>query len=712
MGWNESGRVKAQRWTLSTFYHASWVLLLSEAALLSWQSELTPLPLLVVSFVFSLWCLVPSGRFRRVPVFSLWGRLFSMAALAFVIGQQHLRSPDLASLLGTLLWASLFLFLPRKQKHLGHWIGILVTGLIALMCVIVKQEFYTHVVFLGFLLTLVFTLNANNLYSLAGAAGAIRYRLSVSYFRQLTPALMWGLFGGGLVFFFFPRTQLFSNPWGLKERESKTGYTGQIKLQTANAISEDTTVALTIESDPVWLVENAHTLYLRGNTVETFDGTQWISAETERWPYRYGEDVRYSMIPSHWRLPARIYREPHSTRAILYPGVLLHFRGPEALLGGTRFDRARSLYRSASGSLRYAYDVVIGEEPSLESLDPAMTVEQLSSQWARERAKAENDPSSVAPSLRYTYVPESIEQSGYFRNWKKEVLGAKPPQTAAKILSALSLNFIRKFVPTLVHETKASSVLEGFLTTDRTGHCEYFATAATLFLRSQGIPSRVVLGYRGGSFNSVSHTLEVRERNAHAWVEIYGGRGVWYRYDPTPALPLGDDTGMVAQAANYYNAVKFWFNRYVVLYDSSTQQQVWMQVSLLRGKTFNGLPKWQALLDMFRWLGLAVAIWLIPRFLRRRQRNALEMLPAYYRIFLRRLERAGWWREPGETFARFHERLQVEGWDAFSVGRLDEAIQRDLYSPRPLPSEEATRLRKWVAELPIQKKVAAPRQSK
>lgn len=696
----------ARRWTLSSFYHWSWVLLLSEALLLSWQSELVPFPLLLPTYLFSLWCLVPSGRFRRVPLFSLWGRFAAILVLSLTIVQQHVRAPDLASLLGTLLWASLLIFIPRKQKPLGHWIALLVTGLIALMCVIVRQEFYTHVVFLGFLLSLVFTLNANNLYSLAGAAGAVRYRLSVRYFRQLAPALLWGLFGGALVFFLFPRTQLFSNPWGLKERESLTGYTGQIKLEAANSIREDTTVALTVEADPAWLLENGQNLYLRGNTLDRFEGSQWVSTEMERWPYRIGEDVRYSLLNSHQRIAAKIYREPHSTRAILYPGTLHYFRGPEHLLGGTRFDAARSLYRATPGSLRYAYEVLFGEVADLHDLDAALSMEQLSTDWSRERRREPTEPADVIPGQRYLQVPESLVQSDYFRDWVKEVLGDKPPAAAAKVISALSLNFARKFTPTLTHETSAATALEGFIGKDRKGHCEYFATAAVLFLRSQGIPARIVLGYRGGSFNKISRTLEVRERNAHAWLEFYGGRGIWYRYDPTPALPLGDDTGMVAQASNYYNAVKFWFNRYVVHYDSNAQRQVWMQVSLMRGKGFKDLPKWQALLDMLRWVCLAVALWLIPRLLRRRRQKALETLPSYYRVFLTRLERAGWLREPGETFSRFHARLKAEGWDAFSLGRLDEALHRDLYSPRPLPSEEATRLRKWVGQLPVQKKVA------
>jgi transglutaminase-like putative cysteine protease len=699
-----------KQWTLSSFYHGSWASMLALAAVLSWQSELFPLPLVGLSLLFSLWCLVPKGRFRR-PAFPLSLRLAAIALLVGPVVAEYTRTKDLASLLGSGLWASLLLFLPRKQKSLGHWIALLVTGLVALMGVIVKQEFSTHVVFLVFLLNLVFTLNANNLYTLAGASGAVRYRLSVRYFRQLVPALFWGFAGGGLVFFLFPRTQLFTNPWGLREREASTGYTGKISLQNANAIREDATVALTVEASPQWLLMNAQTLYLRGNTLDRFDGTQWTSTETERWPYRPGDDVRYSMSHSGSRIGARIYREPHSTRAILYPGMLLFFRGPEGLLGGTRFDAARSLFRSNSGSLRYSYEVMVGEEPGLEDLD-RLSFEDFRSRWEGERRRGRAALSNLIPGPEYLQLPAAVSSARYFTRWSEQVLKGAPKATLGEVVLALSRNFARNFTPTLTHETSAPTAMEGFLGQSKKGHCEYFATAAALFLRAQGIPSRVVLGYRGGTFNTVSRTLEVRERNAHAWVEIYGGRGRWYRYDPTPAMPILDDSGLVAEMGLYYNAIKFWFNRYVVHYDSGAQQQVWMQVALMRGHRFDGLPRWQAFIRVGRWLAFFIAAWLTMRVIRRRRRLAEDSLPGYYRLFLSRLAKAGWLRAPGETFRRFHERLSREGWDVVCVDKLDAALHRDLYSPRPLAAEEGLQLRQWVSRLPIQKKVASgPRSS-
>lgn len=91
--------------------------------------------------------------------------------------------------------------------------------------------------------------------------------------------------------------------------------------------------------------------------------------------------------------------------------------------------------------------------------------------------------------------------------------------------------------------------IDDFVVNHKTGHCEYFAGALTLMLRSQGIPARMVVGYKGGEFNAVGNFYIVRQLHAHAWVEAYVPHdeiptdeidtaeslpeGAWLRLDPT-----------------------------------------------------------------------------------------------------------------------------------------------------------------------------------
>ncbi len=80
--------------------------------------------------------------------------------------------------------------------------------------------------------------------------------------------------------------------------------------------------------------------------------------------------------------------------------------------------------------------------------------------------------------------------------------------------------------------------LRQFLTTDRQGHCEYFAASMALLARTLDIPARVVGGYRVREWNPIGKYYIVREKNAHAWVEAWTEAKGWKTYDPTPASEL------------------------------------------------------------------------------------------------------------------------------------------------------------------------------
>jgi transglutaminase-like putative cysteine protease len=75
-----------------------------------------------------------------------------------------------------------------------------------------------------------------------------------------------------------------------------------------------------------------------------------------------------------------------------------------------------------------------------------------------------------------------------------------------------------------------------FLFEKKKGYCEYFATAAVLLLRAQGVPARFVKGLSVGPHNHYGGDLfVVRESDAHAWVEAYLPGEGWVEADPTPA---------------------------------------------------------------------------------------------------------------------------------------------------------------------------------
>lgn len=76
--------------------------------------------------------------------------------------------------------------------------------------------------------------------------------------------------------------------------------------------------------------------------------------------------------------------------------------------------------------------------------------------------------------------------------------------------------------------------MNAFFTQIRRGHCELFASAMALAVRSLGIPARVVSGYLGGEWDAQNKSYIVREGMAHLWVEVLFLNYGWVPFDPSP----------------------------------------------------------------------------------------------------------------------------------------------------------------------------------
>jgi transglutaminase-like putative cysteine protease len=179
----------------------------------------------------------------------------------------------------------------------------------------------------------------------------------------------------------------------------------------------------------------------------------------------------------------------------------------------------------------------------------------------------------------------------------EELRVTDPQPDTASIARALQNNFrfSTEYTYTLkfsqVQRTPGMDPLEDFVANHRQGHCEYFAGALVLALRSQGIPARMVVGYHGGEYNSLGKSYQIRQSDAHAWVEAYlepgeldksqrppepSPYGFWLRLDPTPPGAdeggLSQQRGMLAWANEAYGFARLMWMDYVVNMDSQRQQ--------------------------------------------------------------------------------------------------------------------------------------------
>jgi transglutaminase-like putative cysteine protease len=176
----------------------------------------------------------------------------------------------------------------------------------------------------------------------------------------------------------------------------------------------------------------------------------------------------------------------------------------------------------------------------------------------------------------------------------------------------------------------------------RSGYCENFATAMAVMARTLGIPSRVVLGFTPGEPSAdQENVVVVRDRNAHAWVELWMPTQGWVRFDPTPR---GDEinpstTGLIEDDLNFtiaeylplVEAVDFGPQPATGILDPSEADQDTPGVPPLSGEGTEGagsgfpLPGWIAwLLSLL--LVFAMLVGAIPLFKWMRRRRRLRRL--------------------------------------------------------------------------------------
>jgi hypothetical protein len=133
----------------------------------------------------------------------------------------------------------------------------------------------------------------------------------------------------------------------------------------------------------------------------------------------------------------------------------------------------------------------------------------------------------------YLQVPDTLAES--LDRLSAEALG--PSGTAAeksqKMLDFFHGNFTYDTAP---QAEGGKDAIEPFLFKSRQGHCEFFATAMTLWLRRNGIPARYVNGFLVEEYNRLGGYYVAREKDAHAWVEAYLPPAGWVTLDPTPPL--------------------------------------------------------------------------------------------------------------------------------------------------------------------------------
>lgn len=333
------------------------------------------------------------------------------------------------------------------------------------------------------------------------------------------------------------------------------------------------------------------------------------------------------------------------------------------------------------------------------------------------RAQMKESLGSPPPEIleRYTRLPVSSNLDAYKSAFGEEVNLVPVPeeviQEAESIVAGATTpydkvlaiyNYLKdtdRFAytlefPELNEYQEACSYL---LFNSRAGFCQQFASAMAVLCRAQKIPARVVTGYAPGSYSVIGNKYVYRDRNAHAWVEVYFDGLGWVMFDPTPASSDLFSLSRVREMAS--NTIGFLENLFVI--DPTGARET-------IGSFFVGLFNLVGPVLAARWylvtlvLGGAVLIGLAARQLRRGFRRRSPFVPENelvreYLALTEALTASSLPRYPSDTHREYSGRVSgFLGGHEEDLRRFIALYETSAFSTRPPRNEEVRWARDFV----------------
>jgi protein-glutamine gamma-glutamyltransferase len=375
---------------------------------------------------------------------------------------------------------------------------------------------------------------------------------------RMAPALMLMiLVNGAAVFFLIPRMSAGYMGGYSFGTDLSSGFSDHVQLGQIGQIQQSNAVVMHIQIDGDRV--GGFDLHWRGVALADFDGHTWSNPKEQFFLPRRPNNS--------FAVPRAIGAMQSYVTANLRREHMIHYRVLMEPIGTNVFFLA-PWARSVSGDYR------------LVAADSSGVIYDFDTQHPLGRYEADSDiavPSPAELRMAGRSYPAPLAAM-YLR---LPALDPRVPRLAAQITSsagndfdkaAAVENYLRtRFGYTLeLPHTAVKDPIANFLFERKQGHCEYFASAMAVMLRTLGIPSRVVTGFRSDEFNDLTGNYVVRAKDAHAWVEAYFPGSGWHTFDPTPAGASGTPHGW-ERLALYIDAMSSFWRDWVVSYDTSHQ---------------------------------------------------------------------------------------------------------------------------------------------
>lgn len=365
---------------------------------------------------------------------------------------------------------------------------------------------------------------------------------------------------GGALFFFFPRFSA-----GYLGRTSlqptlMSGFSDDVELGQIGEIKKNSTVVMRVRTGkPV----GYPTLRWRGIALSSFDGKRWSSPEHDSVTIPAGMNgwINLSERPAEPADPTAtvlrytILLQPVATDTMFAPANAISIRGNLSGEGSSTELGARRSYiiRDATGSLFNPFHNFSTIRYEGFSLLPARNVPRL-------RAAS----TEYSEDIRNIYLQLPKLDPRIPELAKQITARAQTPFDKTITLE----NYLRSHYAYNLNLTgkPGDDPLAHFLFETRSGHCEYFASAMAIMLRTLDIPTREVNGFLPGEYNDLGEDYIVRASDAHSWVEVYFPGTGWMTFDPTP--PGAEDAGgFFSRLGQYMDWFELSWNEWVINYD-------------------------------------------------------------------------------------------------------------------------------------------------
>ena len=220
---------------------------------------------------------------------------------------------------------------------------------------------------------------------------------------------------------------------------------------------------------------------------------------------------------------------------------------------------------------------------------------------------------------------------------------------------------------------------DSFIYDAKQGYCVHFAAAFTTMTRMCKIPSRIVTGYKSDGKNSVKNYLIIKEKDAHAWVEVYLD-SQWKRIETTALATYID----IEEEGQMYSSETLLGKLNLQLLYLKYQVETWiLEYSYLRQMKLLEYLRSDIMFlikFIFTLLLLIIATVLGWRLLRRQ--SCEDELLCLLDPVLKKLRKMGYYRKEDESLQQYFIRIQLDHeYDKLTM--INQHYHQLRYAPHP-----------------------------